>query len=318
VAEVRVSSLVAKPFQTPSEGREAKVPIDVIIVNYNSTKILSRCLDSIFTYLRPNVKVLVEDNNSSDQVEEVKVRYPQIKLTVHSRNLGFAAAVNHGLAKSTAPYVLILNPDAALQDNNIYSMLEYMDQHGQVGLIGPMIRNPDGTIQGSARAFHGLHTAFAGRKSLLSKWFPNNPLTRKNIRTWQADQGQPFDVDWVSGACMLVRRDTIEQVGAMDERFFLYFEDTDWCRRIWSAGWRVVYFPGTTIEHQVGASTSQTGLLPLWEFHRSCYRYLGKYFFCRHPILKGPVGLLILLRFSFVAILRLVRNLCGLLPRQRF
>ena len=123
---------------------------------------------------------------------------------------------------------LILNPDTLVQPDTLSKAMEHMEAHPEVGILGPVIFDSDGAIQGSARAFPNLLTALFGRKSILSKIFPNNPITRENILTDRSDGVTPMEVDWVSGACMLVRRDAVEHVGLLDDKFFMYWEDADW------------------------------------------------------------------------------------------
>lgn len=252
--------------------------LDIVIVNYNSTDYLLRCLRSIFDAARGiAVKVWVQDNHSRDNVDRVSRAFPQVRLTKNHSNLGFARAVNQALKESCSPYVLILNPDTVVNEGFFEKALAYMDSHGKTGVMGPRILDSDGTVQGSARLFPNLMTALFGRKSLLTKIFPNNPVTRENILTGRSDGITPMEVDWVSGACMLVRRKAIEDVGPMDARFFMYWEDADWCRRMWLGGWRVVYFPQPSVVHYVGVSSGKNVVRSAVEFHRSIYRLFKKY-----------------------------------------
>ncbi|MFP4347730.1 MAG: glycosyltransferase family 2 protein, partial [Desulfococcaceae bacterium] len=135
----------------------------------------------------------------------------------------------------------------------------------------------DGGIQNSARSFPTPWTTFFGRSSWLSRRFPNNPITRRNLVNKRSDGNSPMEVDWVSGACMVVRRKAIEAVGPMDERFFMYWEDADWCRRMWDHGWRVVYYPKACIYHYGGKSSDQNRYRSAVEFHKSAYRLYSKY-----------------------------------------
>jgi len=151
-----------------------------------------------------------------------------------------------------------------------------------VGVLGPAVMNGDGSLQGSARSYPSPLTAVFGRSSILSKWFPNNPLTSQNLLTTRSDGHTPMEVDWVSGACMLVRRRAMAEVGLLDERFFMYWEDADWCRRFWDREWKVVYFPRVSIVHYVGVSSTKNPFRSALEFHKSSYRLFGKY---AHPSL---------------------------------
>lgn len=291
-----------------SAADAGQAPIEVVIVNYNSTSHLLACLESVYAALGPATRVLVEDNASRDDPGRIRRRFPQAELTLHGRNLGFAAGVNNALARCAAPYVMLLNPDAALRPGGWLDILAHMEQNPRLGVVGPLILDPGGGVQGSARSFHSLHTAFFGRQALLTKWFPHNRLSRLNVLSRPGQDQGLQEVDWVSGACLLARRQAVLQVGGLDERFFLYFEDTDWCRRMWLAGWRVAYWPRAAVVHQIAASGGKRDLRPLWEFHKSCYRYLEKYALAQHPWLKPPAAALLGARFGALALGRLGRR----------
>ena len=252
--------------------------VDIIVVNYESTDLLLRSIGSIHECLHnPTAHIIVQDNGSQDGVERITSLYPHVLLTKNYANLGFAKAVNRGLRQSRAPYVVLLNPDACVASDFLATALQFMAENDDVGIMGPRILDPDGTIQDSARSFPDPLTGLFGRSSLLSKWFPNNVLTRRNLLTRACDGSTPMEVDWVSGACMVVRKKAVEEIGAMDERFFLYWEDADWCRRMWRVGWKVVYFPGASVVHVAGGSSDRVPTRALIEFHRSGYRLFAKY-----------------------------------------
>jgi GT2 family glycosyltransferase len=252
--------------------------IDLIIVNYNSTRFALRCLESIRHMIEEQaVHVHLQDNGSCDGLEGIKEIFPNVSLTRNQRNIGFARAVNKALKVSKSEYVVILNPDTVVTNGFLSSSLEYMKEHEDVGVLGPAILNPDGSVQGSARAFPGVLTALFGRRAPLSKLLPKNPITRANVLSRDSDGVTPLEVDWVSGACMVVRRKAVSEVGLLDSRFFLYWEDADWCRRMWAKGWKVVYFPSAKVIHQVGASSSTRPIRSLYEFHKSSYKLFNKY-----------------------------------------
>jgi GT2 family glycosyltransferase/glycosyltransferase involved in cell wall biosynthesis len=207
----------------------------------------------------------------------VKAEFPQVIFSKNSYNMGFAKAINIVLKQSNSPYIALLNPDTYVMDDFFEPILSYMEEHPQVGIVGPKILNRDGSVQGSARVFPTPFTALFGRNSLLSRWFPNNLITRKNVLTIRSDGITPMEVDWVSGACMVVRRKAVDDVGLMDERFFLYWEDADWCKRMWEKGWKVVYFPQDSIVHYVGGSSTQAFLKSSFEFHKSSYKLFEKH-----------------------------------------
>ena len=252
--------------------------LDIIIVNHNSTDDLILCLQSIYDSLRDTPPaVFIQDNASDDDVDLLRSKFPQTIVSKNRENIGFARAVNKGLTQSAAPYVVLINPDTIVREGCFETILEYMEKNTDIGVVGPRILNTDGTIQGSARAFPTPFTGLFGRNTILTKWFPNNPITRANMPMSRGHGILPMDVDWVSGACMVVRRRAIKEVGFLDTRFFLYWEDADWCRRMWQKGWKVVYHPIAIVVHSVGTSSSTKPARSLIEFHKSCYRLFDKY-----------------------------------------
>ncbi len=293
--------------------------IDVIIVNYNSTDHLLGCLKSIFENSHGlAVQVMVHDNASKDNVDRVNRLFPEVRLTKNSRNLGFAPAINNALKQGSAPYVLILNPDTIVNEGFFAPIIKYMGDHDDVGILGPKVLDSDGAVQGSARLFPNLLTALFGRKSLLTKIFPNNPVTRENILTGRSDGLIPMEVDWVSGACMVVRRKAVQDVGNMDARFFMYWEDADWCRRMRQKGWRVVYFPRSLVMHYVGVSSQKRVFGSVIAFHRSIYLLFEKHIEKPNSFLKPLVYWGLIYRLLFVLASQLVGKLFRILARHPY
>lgn len=252
--------------------------MDVIIVNYKSTHQLLRCLESFAGERAQNrVKVIIQDNSTNNGIGLIERKFPEVKIRHSGRNLGFAAAANIALEESDAPYVTMLNPDTIVLRNFFETMLSYMENNGSVGVAGPAILNPDGSIQGSARSFPNALTGLFGRNSILTKLYPKNRISRANVLTDRSDGGSPREVDWVSGACMVIRREAIDQVGPLDERFFLYWEDADWCMRMHQKGWKVIYFPEPRVVHYVGVSSSTRVSRSLVDFHKSAFKLFYKY-----------------------------------------
>ncbi len=277
--------------------------IDIIIVNYNSTDYLILCLKTIYATLADwSVNIFVQDNSDNDDIFKIEPLFPQVHITKNIRNIGFGAAVNKALKQSHAPYAVLLNPDSYIVDQSFGAMFEYMQAHPNVGVVGPRIYDADGTVQGSARSFPTPLTALFGRNTLVTRLFPNNPITTANLLTKQSDGITPMEVGWVSGACMVVRRKAIEDVGFLDERFFMYWEDADWCRRMWQASWKVVYFPKSSIVHYVGVSSKQLIPRTLIEFHKSSYRLFAKHSKSFHWIVNSLVIASLALRLSIVLI----------------
>ncbi len=290
--------------------------IDVIIVNYNSTDYLLGCLKSIFENSHGlALQVMVHDNASKDNVDRVNRLFPEVRLTKNEHNLGFAKAINNALEECFSPYVLILNPDTIVMEGFFEAVIDYLNANEDVGIMGPKILDSDGAVQGSARLFPNLLTALFWRKSLLTKIMPDNPITRENILTGRSDGVSPMAVDWVSGACMVVRRKAIADVGPMDAHFFMYWEDADWCRRMWGRGWRVVYFPRSSVIHYVGVSSEKNVFRSVVAFHRSIYRLFKKHAKKPHSFLTPIVYWGLVYRLVFVLTSQLSGKLFRILAR---
>jgi GT2 family glycosyltransferase len=251
--------------------------VDLIIVNYRSYQELTRCLASLEHARDRFGHVAVVDHEADlGAAGAVSARFPWVEIIERKTNEGFAAGVNLGARRGHAPFLLVLNPDCVADGTAVGELVSFATAQQDAAVIGPRILNPDLSVQGSARRFPGLSTFIAGRSSWLTRRFPNNPLSRRNL-PWRSETSETREVDWVSGACMLVRRSAFEQVGGMDERFFLYWEDADLCKRLAEHGWRIVYFPGVTIEHAGGASSIHAYRESLAAFHTSAYTLFTKH-----------------------------------------
>src|SRR6185369_14917938 len=185
-------------------------------------------------------------------------------------------------------------PDCFLEPEAIPTLLRYARAHPRLGVAGPQLRTPEGTIEFSARAFPDALAFLFNRYSLLTRWFPNNRFSRRYLLTdW--DHASVRDVDWLSGACLLVRRAAIEAVGPMDEGFFMFNEDVDWCRRMGLGGWSVTYVPEARATHFVGASRKRVATRVIFERHRGMIRYFHKHH-PTHPLLALLADALIFVR----------------------
>ena len=251
----------------------------MIVVNWNAGRVLEECLRTVTRELETvSGECLVIDNRSqADDVQGLQQQFPQITLLANPQNFGFARAVNQGIRRSQGRYLMLLNPDAALTHGSLRHLISCLDTQADIGIIGPRIMNEDGTIQGSARTFPSACTAFFGRTSFLTRHFPNNALSGRQVQALNTQLEGLQRVDWVSGACMLIRRQALEEVGELDEQFFLYWEDADLCWRIHKQGWRVVYDPYVYVTHLVGTSSKQAPFRSLIAFHHSAYRLYRKH-----------------------------------------
>jgi len=283
--------------------------VDIVIVNYESTNHLLRCLRSIFNSIgKITSDIIVLDNGSGNDIHHVTTFYPKVKIIQNLKNLGFSKAVNQGLSQTSAKYVLLMNPDIVVNDDFFKSVLPYMEESPDIGILGPKIFDMNGDIEGSARAHPSMLTAFFGRKSILTRFFPNNPFSRANILTTLSTDNKPVTVDWISGACMLVRKRAIEDVGLMDERFFIYWEDADWCRRMWEKGWKVIYYPKVAAKHFGGVSSNKNLIRSVYEFHRSAYLLFDKYTRWPKRFLKPAAYFFLNTRFIIILFLNLLRR----------
>ena len=287
--------------------------IDIVIVNYKSTDYLLKCLKSVYDSIRDTpVRIFVHDNDSKNGVDRIPIAFPKVNLTKSLFNIGFGKAANKRIKQGTAPYVLLLNPDTILKEGFFESIPQYIENNPDIGIVGPKVLNVDGSLQGSARTFLKPWMVFLGRNSLLTRWFPNNRISRRCILSIGSDGVTPMFADWVSGACMFIRRKAIDDVGLFDEQFFMYWEDTDWCKRMWEKGWKVVYFPKASIVHHVGGSSRKRPLRSIIDFHKSFYKLVRK-----HNI--TPVYItnsFIIIFLSLRACMMILFNRMGLLSKK--
>jgi hypothetical protein len=275
---------------------DSDIDLSIIIVNYNAKELLRRCLQSIFRFQRDlEFEVMVIDNHSEDgSIQMLKREYPQVKLLRNQRNLGFAAACNQGIRISRGRYILLLNPDTEFTSGGITRMVEFLNAHEKVGICGPQMIDPQGEVLFSCRSFPSFLTAISSSQSFLNRFFPKNPLSKKYLLK-DMDRSQEREVDWVSGSSLLARRAVFEKIGLLDEIFFMYVEDVDFCYRAKKSGFLVYYFPQVTVVHQVGASTRRRKISMQAEHHKSMYHFYRKH---NHPnfLLRGMVFFSILIR----------------------
>ena len=247
-----------------------------MIVNYRSYAEITLCLESLYGALASDVEVIVIDHESDVMgAASLMQRFPWIRLIEVSENPGFAAGVNHGARFARGEYLLLINPDCIVNNDAPHTLATWMVSHPRVGVCGAQVRELDGTVQASARRFPNATTGLAGRTSWLTRNWPNNPFSAWNLMHVEGDQA--VDVDWVSGACMMVRRTAFDEVGGLDEQFFLYWEDADLCRRLYSNGWKTVYNPAASVTHLTSRSSKQAPVQSLKAFHRSAFRYFLKH-----------------------------------------
>ena len=244
--------------------------VDAVVVAYNSRRTLRACVEPLAAL--PWVAVTVVDNASPDDSASVVADLP-VEVIRSTHNGGFSYGCNVGSAAGSAPYVLLLNPDARLAPADLRFLVEALDADRTAGVVGPRILDEDGSLAWSQRRFPRLRSTYA-QAVLLHRLFPKASWTDELIRDPSAYErsGSP---DWLSGACVLLRRSALEQVGGLDTGFFLYSEDTDLCRRLRRAGWDVRFEPRATVHHVGGASAPRT--TTEWISARSHVRYARKH-----------------------------------------
>lgn len=242
------------------------------MVNWNTKNLLLQSLESLYhTLNKIEFEIFVIDNGSSDgSVEEVRRRFPLVHLIENKENLGFARAVNQGLQQASGRYLLLLNPDTQVKEGAIEKLCSFMETRLEVGIGGAQLFNSDGSKQNSIANYPSLATELLN-KSFLRWLFPSRyPGKERNYF-------DPVEVDSVIGACMIVRREALEQVGLLDEDYFLFLEETDWCYRMKKAGWKVYHLPQAEVIHYQGKSAEQERKRAKVEYFRSRYHFFKKH-----------------------------------------
>jgi hypothetical protein len=270
-------------------------PLTVCIVTWNCRDLALDCLHALLDEPQgADFDVVVVDNASDDgTAEAVRQRFPLVRLIANPSNRGFAAANNQGLLDGCSEFVFLLNPDALVPAGGLGELVRVAADNPDAGAVGPKLVNPDGSLQYSCRRFPRPWAALF-RATVFGKLVANDPWTREYLMVdWPHDEVR--EVDWISGAAMLLRRRAIEEVGLLDERFFWGSEDVDYCKRLWDAGWKVMYTPRPAIIHRIGGSTDRAVVRTIYRRHASWYRLYSKHF-SRGVLGRFLLGALIWLR----------------------
>ena len=254
--------------------------VSVIIVNWNTSELLLGCLRSIFDQkLAITFEVIVIDNASSDDsIVKVKSMYPKVTIIENNENKGFAAANNQGMKIAKGRYILCLNPDTIVLDRAMQSVVEYADVHTEAAVIGCQVLLNSVEIQKTCFTYPSIKFLIIGMFK-LNKIFPQSRFFGGEYYEWW-DRRTPKQVDVVSGMFMLVRKAAIDQVGMMDESYFIYAEETDWCYRFNKAGWKCLFTPDAQIIHLHGGSnsTSQVSVKMYVQMQKSILIFIRKHF----------------------------------------
>jgi hypothetical protein len=257
--------------------------LSIVIVNYNTEKLLKGCLESVYAGANGTpFDVWVVDNNSrDDSVTMVKSQFPTVKVIENRVNVGFSKANNMVISRSLSDYILLLNPDTLVVGDAIDRVMKFMDEHPNVGIAGCKVLNKDGTLQLACRRTIPTPKVAFFRLTGLSKLFPaSKVMARYNLTYEDAEKTQ--EVDAVSGAFLMIRREAVNAIGLLDERFFMYGEELDWCLRAKRAGWAVMYYPAAEIVHYKGESTKYNSRKAAREFYRAMYLFHKKHFAAHH------------------------------------
>jgi GT2 family glycosyltransferase len=255
------------------------VDLSIVIVSWNTRELLKECLESVYQYTKSvTFEVFVVDNASSDgSADMVRELFPQVNVIANNCNAGFSKANNQAIRISKGRYVALLNPDTLLIEALFSPLVKYADQHQMIGVIGPKILNKDKkTIQYScARRLPSLYFSFCHQSGLMNK-FPKSRIFSGTSMTYWDYESSRF-VECLSGACMIVRKSAIDDVGLMDENQFMYGDDTDWCKRFLDAGWKIYYYSAAKIIHYSGKSSAQMKVFSSNEDNKATWYYYRKH-----------------------------------------
>lgn len=268
------------------DGEPAEpIKLSIVILNHNAGRMLVDCLDSLFANEMPfRYEVIVPDNLSTDNSLELAIDKwgDRIQVLHNGDNRGFAWGNNIGINASRGDYICLLNPDTIIHRGAFPTLIEFMDQHPRTACCGPKTLNKDGTFQLSAKRSIPSPFDAISRALLLSKLFPNSErFARYNITYSDPDTTQQVDAS--TGCCMLMRREVLDQIGLIDEGYFIYCEDVDWFLRAKQAGWEVWYVATALIEHHHAYSERFRKARAVKDFHESMIRFYRKHYAAHYP-----------------------------------
>jgi len=280
------STINATGLRERAEQQLITFQLSICIVTFNTSEWLADCLDSIRENTQlESLEIIVVDNGSDDGVEELLMReYPHVRFISNDSNLGYTRPMNQGLQAARGQYLMQLNPDTKVLPGAFDQLVDYMEANPRVGICGPKVLNGDGSFQKQCRRGEPRPIAMISYFLRLSSLFPNSKLFGGYLLEYE-DEDATIEVDALSGSCMVIRREVVEEIGYLDEQFFAYQEDTDFCSRARQAGWKVSYFPEAQIIHYGGQGGSRVEpYRSIIEWHRSYWLYYkkhlaGDYFF---------------------------------------
>lgn len=288
------------------------VDVSLIIVHRGGVQMLRNCLNSLAEGCEGlKWEAIIVDNGSTDGSQRmVLAEFPEMQLLDMKANLGFTRGNNVGIRRARGRYIVLLNNDTVALPGCFAKALAVLDQEKTIGVAGLKLLNEDGSRQLSCRRFPSFQQALFNRYSLLTRLFPQNPYSRNYLMPDVDDSIR--DVDWVSGACMVIRRRVVQQLGGLDERFFMYSEDVDYCLQAWQRGWRVTYVPVGEVYHLIGQTSGKFPFMPLMQRHLSMYKFYKKHYSRELLFLDLVTGLMVFLRMAVqLAVIYVRRTLAG-------
>ena len=282
------------------------IDISVIIVNYNTKDLTIQCLNSVFRQKSVKVEVIVVDNSSSDDsVSAIKKLYPHILLLENKKNLGFARANNQAIERSQGKFVLLLNSDTVLpEDDALFKMFQFLLNNPRVGIAGGKILKQGGTLDWPCKRSFQTPPIFFYRSLKLDKFFPHSKRFGKYHLTY-LNEDEQHEVDAITGAFFMIRRETIQEIGLLDENLFMYSEDMDWCYRAKEHGWKVYYYPEVKVLHYKSESSKKKSYQMIYWWYYSTWYVYKKHTAQKYNFL---INYLVLLGFSFMYVLSMLGN----------
>jgi len=283
----------------------ANPKVSIIIINYNTPEITLNCIKSLFKNTKKvNFEIILIDNGSKKFLNTSNLNHKNIKFIMNSKNFGFAKANNQGINVARGEYILLLNSDTLINNNVIFEMTKWMDAHPRVGVASCMLVNPDGTIQGTGGYFPNLIRVFSwmtiedipGVDKIIK---PFHPLHSKSVFKNEKFYEKKREIDWLTGAFLFIRKKVIDQVGLIDEDYFMYTEDVDFCYRAKKAGWKIIYLSKWSIVHLGGQSSTSEfpivsefkGIKLFYKKHYPSWQYpVARFFLKIGALLRMPIN----------------------------
>ena len=281
--------------------------LSIIIVNYHHSHFLRDCLESVrLTVKAIQFEVIVVDNSSKDEeLRSVLNQFPETRLLDNSTNLGFAYANNQGAEIAKGEFLLFINPDTIMKEGAIEGMLGHLRSNLSVGIVGPKVLNPNGTIQYSCRRFPTIWSGLFNRYSLMTRFFPNNRYSRDYLMS-DYDHNSTRSVDWVSGCCMMTPASIFKKINGFDKNYFLFIEDIDLCQTMKREGYKVHYFPGAQILHKISSSNARIAPKIIIKRHKGMIYYYKKHSKTNF-LAQWAVSLMVTLRCLFQLFFNIIK-----------